>query len=140
MAIVIAQGGRWQECSCTAAGRSPASKPSGRSTSSTSSVLCTPSATLVVSQSPSACEYGNITAAIAAMPNDAQPKTISIKAGIYTEQLSITRNGKVTLVGETDTPQDYTSNKVTIQFSNGEALCCPWKTVIIALTSAPFGR
>ncbi|KAK3678397.1 hypothetical protein LTR78_001694 [Recurvomyces mirabilis] len=88
--------------------------------STTSSAACAPSATLVVSKFPGACEYSNISAAIAALPNDNQAKTIEIKAGVYTEQVSISRNGKVTLIGETSAPQDYTSNNVTIQFSNGQ--------------------
>ncbi|KAK6391431.1 hypothetical protein LTR65_004595 [Meristemomyces frigidus] len=87
---------------------------------SSTSASCTASATLVVSTSPGACEYSNVTAALAALPADSEAKTIQIKAGTYTEQLSITRNGKVTLIGETDFANDYTQNKVIIEFSNGE--------------------
>ncbi|KAH0261026.1 pectin lyase-like protein, partial [Aureobasidium melanogenum] len=61
----------------------------------------TPSATLVVSQNATACQYNNISAAIAALPNDSKPYTIYIEPGVYNEQISITRNGKVTLVGAT---------------------------------------
>jgi pectin methylesterase-like acyl-CoA thioesterase len=94
------------------------------SESGTVSTTCptpTPSATLVVSlNATSTCAYGNISAAISALPNDNQPYTIKIQAGIYEEQISITRNGKVTLVGESDAPSDYSQNLVKVQFSNGQ--------------------
>lgn len=79
----------------------------------------TPSSTLVVSQNPTADQYANVSQAIAALPNDGQAYTIYIQAGTYTEQISITRAGKVTLRGETSFKNDYTQNLVTIQFSHG---------------------
>ncbi|KAI5206522.1 pectin lyase-like protein [Aureobasidium subglaciale] len=79
----------------------------------------TPSATLIVSQNGTACQYNNISAAIAALPNDSKPYTIYIKPGTYNEQISITRNGKVTLLGETSFKNDYSQNQVKIQFSSG---------------------
>ncbi|KAI5251701.1 pectin lyase-like protein [Aureobasidium subglaciale] len=87
-----------------------------------SSSVCatpTPSATLIVSQNGTACQYNNISAAIAALPNDSKPYTIYIKPGTYNEQISITRNGKVTLLGETSFKNDYSQNQVKIQFSSG---------------------
>jgi pectin methylesterase-like acyl-CoA thioesterase len=78
-----------------------------------------PSSTLVVSKNPGPCEYGNITAAVAALPNDKKDYTIRIGAGTYVEQLFITRNGKVTLIGETSFTNDYTQNKVRVEISNG---------------------
>ncbi|KAI5271854.1 pectin lyase-like protein [Aureobasidium subglaciale] len=87
-----------------------------------SSSVCatpTPSATLIVSQNGTACQYNNISAAIAALPNDSKPYTIYIKPGTYNEQISITRNGKVTLLGETSFKNDYSQNQVRIQFSSG---------------------
>jgi pectin methylesterase-like acyl-CoA thioesterase len=75
---------------------------------------------LVVSLSPTGCQYGNVSAAIAALPNDSQPYTIMIMPGTYTEQISITRKGKVTLIGQTSYAADYSQNKVTIQISNGQ--------------------
>ncbi|KAI4719704.1 pectin lyase-like protein [Aureobasidium sp. EXF-10727] len=89
-----------------------------------SSSVCatpTPSATLVVSQNATTCQYSNISAAIAAIPNDSKPYTIYIKPGVYNEQISITRNGKVTLVGETSFKNDYSQNQVKIQFSSGRS-------------------
>ena len=105
---------------------SASAMPSASATASTStgaSSTCatpTPSATLIVSQNATDCKYANISAAISALPNDNQPYTIKIEAGQYNEQISITRNGKVTLIGETDSPADYRLNKVSVQFSRGE--------------------
>ncbi|KAF2851568.1 carbohydrate esterase family 8 protein [Plenodomus tracheiphilus IPT5] len=78
-----------------------------------------PSGTLIVSKTPGSCEYSNVTSAISALPNDKQPYTIKIGAGTYVEQLSITRNGKVTLIGATSSARDYTQNQVRIEISNG---------------------
>jgi pectin methylesterase-like acyl-CoA thioesterase len=83
------------------------------------SICPTPSATLVVSKNPGPCEFGNITAAINAMPNNGNNYTILIGAGTYVEQLSITRKGKVTLVGATNYTNDYTHNQVRVETSNG---------------------
>jgi pectin methylesterase-like acyl-CoA thioesterase len=99
------------------------STSTGSSTVSvSSSSVCatpTPSATLVVSQNATGCQYNNISAAIAALPNDSKPYTIYIQAGAYNEQISITRNGKVTLMGETSFKNDYSQNQVKLQFSSG---------------------
>ncbi|KAK3637774.1 hypothetical protein LTR56_011980 [Elasticomyces elasticus] len=111
-----------QLASASSAVPSSTSTSASASASGSASVTCptpTPSATLVVSQNATACQYPNVTAAIAALPNDSKPYTISIMAGTYTEQFSITRNGKVTLIGETTFANDYTQNKVRIQINNG---------------------
>ena len=102
---------------------SGSSVSTGSSTVSvSSSSVCatpTPSATLIVSQNATACQYNNISAAIAALPNDSKPYTIYIQAGVYNEQISITRNGKVSLIGETSFKNDYSQNQVKLQFSSG---------------------
>lgn len=112
------------QVSSTAIASSSSTTSSASSTASTStSISCptpTPSATLVVSLYATDCAYGNVSAAISALPNDNQPYTIKIEAGTYSEQISITRNGKVTLIGASDSPSDYSQNKVKIQFSNGQ--------------------
>lgn len=91
------------------------------STSASSSCAApTPSGTFTVSLNATTCQYGNISAAIAALPADSKPYTILIMPGTYNEQLSITRNGKVTLIGQTTYVNDYTKNEVKIQFSNGQ--------------------
>ncbi|KGO57953.1 Pectinesterase, catalytic [Penicillium expansum] len=68
---------------------------------------------------PTAGPYKNVTAAIAALPNDSQEYTIYVMAGTYNEQISITRTGKTILRGETTFENDYTQNTVTISYSNG---------------------
>ncbi|KAH7072297.1 pectin lyase fold/virulence factor [Paraphoma chrysanthemicola] len=78
-----------------------------------------PSGTLVVSKTPGPCEYSSVTSAISALPNDSKPYTIQIGAGTYVEQISITRKGKVTLIGATEFTKDYTKNEVRIEFSSG---------------------
>jgi pectin methylesterase-like acyl-CoA thioesterase len=99
--------------------------PSSTSNATTSAItsptasFCAPSATLTVSKAPGPCDYQNVSAAIAALPNDSKAYTIQIGAGIYDEQISITRKGKVTLVGATNSTRDYTQNQVTIRTSNG---------------------
>lgn len=102
----------------------PNSISSSSTTSVSSSSTCatpTPSATLVVSQNATACQYNNISAAIAALPNDSKPYTIYIEPGVYNEQISITRNGKVTLMGATSFKNDYSQNQVKVQFSSGRS-------------------
>ncbi|KAK3067466.1 hypothetical protein LTR53_015657 [Teratosphaeriaceae sp. CCFEE 6253] len=109
--------------SSTSSGAPASSTSASASASGSASVTCptpTPSATLVVSQNATGCQYPNITAAVSALPNDSKPYTISVLAGTYTEQFSITRNGKVTLIGETTFASDYTQNQVTVQFSSGQ--------------------
>ena len=95
---------------------------SSSSTSTAASATCAslvPSATLIVSLNATACQYSNVSAAVAALPNDSKDYTILIMPGTYNEQLSITRNGKVTLIGQTTYANDYTKNTVKIQFSSG---------------------
>ena len=105
-----------------AASVSASNTASSSSVSTSASVTCaapTPSGTLIVSLNATDCQYSNVSAAISALPNDSKPYTIMIAPGIYNEQLSITRNGKVTLIGQTTFVNDYTKNEVKIQFSSG---------------------
>lgn len=87
--------------------------------SAISSCTSATATTILVSKNPGPCDYSNVTAAINALPNDSKAYTIQIGAGTYVEQLSITRKGKVTLVGATNFTNDYTQNKVRIEISNG---------------------
>ncbi|KAH7084586.1 pectin lyase fold/virulence factor [Paraphoma chrysanthemicola] len=109
--------------SMTNSSNSISSTLSASATSSTiaasSCSVVAPSGTLVVSKTPGPCEYSSVTSAISALPNDSKPYTIQIGAGTYVEQISITRKGKVTLVGATEFTNDYTKNKVRIEFSSG---------------------
>ncbi|KAH7031705.1 pectin lyase fold/virulence factor [Microdochium trichocladiopsis] len=76
-------------------------------------------ATFTVAPTPASGEFGTVSSAVAALPADGQAYTIYIKAGTYEEQVSITRRGKVTLRGETTFENDFTGNKVLINFSRG---------------------
>lgn len=97
-----------------------ASMTSSATSAASACSITAASPTIVVSKTPGPCEFVNVTSAISALPNDGNPYTIKIGAGVYVEQLSITRKGKVTLRGFTDFTNDYTQNKVRIEFSRGE--------------------
>ncbi|KAJ4358780.1 uncharacterized protein N0V89_003364 [Didymosphaeria variabile] len=77
------------------------------------------SAGYTVAPTPTAGQYGSVMSAVAALPNDGQAYSIYILAGTYTEQVWVNRTGKVTLRGETQSPNDYSQNVVKIQFSYG---------------------
>jgi pectin methylesterase-like acyl-CoA thioesterase len=77
------------------------------------------SGVFVVSKNPGPCEYNSVTSAVNALPNDSKPYTIQIGAGTYVEQLSITRKGKVALIGASNFTNDYSQNRVRIEFSSG---------------------
>jgi hypothetical protein len=106
--------------SSSASGSLTASSVTASSTPSATCSMTTASPTLVVSKTPGPCEYANITAAISAIPDDKLAYIIEIGAGTYVEQISITRKGKVTLVGATDFTNDYSQNRVRIEFARGE--------------------
>lgn len=76
-------------------------------------------ATITVAPTPTTGQYGTLSSAIAALPDDSKEYTIYILAGTYEEQASITRRGKVTLRGETTFANDFTQNTVLIKFSHG---------------------
>jgi len=63
-----------------------------------------PAGTLYVSNSEPRANYTSIQAAIAALPNDPAPSFILIAAGVYNEQLNVTRSGPLTLLGQSDNP------------------------------------
>ncbi|KAL5116142.1 hypothetical protein ACEQ8H_005918 [Pleosporales sp. CAS-2024a] len=105
--------------SATSSVTSTISSPISTSASAAATCPTAPSATLAVSKTPGPCEFGTIQSAVNAIPNDAKSYTITIAAGIYVEQFSITRLGKVTLVGATNFANDYTQNQVRVQFSSG---------------------
>ncbi|KAJ5248590.1 hypothetical protein N7468_000041 [Penicillium chermesinum] len=76
------------------------------------------SSTLIVCKNPSKGQYLTVTAALAAIPDNGRPYTIYIKSGIYEEQITISRKGRVVLRGETSFKNDFTKNTVTIQYSD----------------------
>lgn len=63
-----------------------------------------PSGTLYVSSNDPQADFSSIQSAIRSLPNDTSPQIIRIGAGIYTEQLNVTRPGPVHLLGESDKP------------------------------------
>ncbi|KAK6068594.1 pectinesterase family protein [Seiridium cupressi] len=62
------------------------------------------SGTLYVSQNDTSADFSSIQAAIASLPNNTDAYTILIAPGIYTEQLNVTRQGPLTLLGQSDLP------------------------------------
>lgn len=63
-----------------------------------------PEGTLYVSQDDATASFTTIQAAIRSLPNDTSSHVILVGAGIYTEQLNVTRSGPVTLLGQSDRP------------------------------------
>ncbi|KAJ5669749.1 hypothetical protein N7462_010819 [Penicillium macrosclerotiorum] len=77
------------------------------------------SSTFVVSPNPSKGQFKDVSAALAALPNDGKPYTISVQSGLYKGQISVARKGKVTIRGQTSNMNDYAQNTVTIEFTKG---------------------
>jgi pectin methylesterase-like acyl-CoA thioesterase len=63
-----------------------------------------PDRTLYVSLNDTSADFQSIQAAIASVPNNTDAYTILIAPGIYTEQLNVTRQGPLTLLGQSDKP------------------------------------
>jgi pectin methylesterase-like acyl-CoA thioesterase len=63
-----------------------------------------PNGTLYVSHTDPAANFTTVQAAIASLPNDTTPYWILIAPGNYTEQLNVTRQGPLTLLGVSDWP------------------------------------
>lgn len=63
-----------------------------------------PDKTLYVSLNDTSASFQSIQAAIASIPNNTDAYTILIAPGIYTEQLNVTRQGPLTLLGQSDVP------------------------------------
>ncbi|KAF8055432.1 pectinesterase [Lyophyllum atratum] len=68
-------------------------------------------------------EFSTVQAAVNSLPNDSSARTIFIYPGTYTEQVSISRVGKTTILGSTTDTSSYTANSVTItqSLSAGQA-------------------
>ncbi|CAK7220324.1 hypothetical protein SCUCBS95973_004120 [Sporothrix curviconia] len=110
-----------QEAEATAASSSASTTVSASASASVSASASATvdSHTLTVAATPTAGQYGTVSSALAAVPNDGAAYEIYILAGTYTEQLTINRTGKVTLRGETTFPNDFTQNTVALQFADG---------------------
>lgn len=61
-------------------------------------------------------EFSTVSAAVNSLPNDSSSQSIFIYPGTYTEQVSITRSGPLTIYGYTTDTSTYKSNQATIQF------------------------
>jgi pectinesterase len=74
-----------------------------------------PSGAVVVRKSGTQSgEFSTVQAAVNSLPNDSSARVIFIYPGTYSEQVSITRSGKLTIYGSTTDTSSYTSNSVTI--------------------------
>ncbi|CAG9941745.1 unnamed protein product [Clonostachys rosea f. rosea IK726] len=63
-----------------------------------------PEGTIYVSNEDATADFPTIQDAVHSLPNDTTPYVILIGAGIYTEQINVTRSGPVTLLGQSDRP------------------------------------
>ncbi|KAJ2995286.1 hypothetical protein NUW58_g1316 [Xylaria curta] len=63
-----------------------------------------PPGTIYVSQADKRARFQTIQSAISSLPNDNTSHVILIAPGIYTEQLNVTRQGPLTLLGTSDRP------------------------------------
>jgi hypothetical protein len=63
-----------------------------------------PEGTIYVSQNDTSAGFQSIQAAILSIPNNTDAYTILIAPGIYTEQLNVTRQGPLVLLGQSDSP------------------------------------
>ncbi|KAL9712368.1 hypothetical protein Ac2012v2_003605 [Leucoagaricus gongylophorus] len=61
-------------------------------------------------------EFSTLSAAVNSLPNDSSSQSIFIYPGTYTEQVSITRVGPLTIYGYTTDTSTYKNNQATIQF------------------------
>ncbi|KAF8591882.1 carbohydrate esterase family 8 protein [Ramaria rubella] len=83
-----------------------------------------PSGAIVVRQTgATAGEFTTVQAAVNSLPNDSSAQSIFIYPGTYSEQVTISRSGPLTIFGSTTDTSSYTSNSVTITHneSAGEA-------------------
>jgi len=63
-------------------------------------------------------KFTSVQEAVLSLPNNTTPYTILILPGNYTEQVNVTRQGPLTLLGQTSRPNDATQNTVNIIWHN----------------------
>jgi len=63
-------------------------------------------------------KFTSVQEAVLSLPNNTTPYTILILPGNYTEQVNVTRQGPLTLLGQTSSPNDATKNNVNIIWHN----------------------
>ncbi|GMF68619.1 unnamed protein product [Aspergillus oryzae] len=79
--------------------------------------LSCPEGTILVSKTDPSAHFTSVQDAILSLPNDNTTQTILILPGTYKEQVNVTRSGPVTLLGQTDDPNNATKNKVTLTWA-----------------------
>ncbi|KAJ5111004.1 hypothetical protein N7532_001539 [Penicillium argentinense] len=75
-----------------------------------------PAGTIIVGNSTTA-DFPTLQSAITSLPDDTTPQIILLLAGIYVEQVNITRAGPITLLGQTKSPHDASKNEVTLTWA-----------------------
>ena len=66
-------------------------------------------------------KFKSVQQAVLSLGNTTTPATILIQSGNYTEQVNVTRQGPLTLLGQTNCPNDATENTVNIIWHNATA-------------------
>ncbi|KAB8077596.1 pectin lyase fold/virulence factor [Aspergillus leporis] len=79
--------------------------------------LTCPEGTIFVSKTDPSAQFTTVQAAIASLPNDNTTQTILILPGTYKEQVNVTRSGPITILGQTDNPNDATKNQVILTWA-----------------------
>ncbi|KAF5376573.1 hypothetical protein D9757_008268 [Collybiopsis confluens] len=102
---------------CAYAFLGSAAIPVGAPLEKRASRLTPPAGAVVVSKTPSSGQFSTIQAAVNSLPNDSSARTIFINAGTYSEQVSITRPGQLTILGATSNTASQASNQVIITHS-----------------------
>ncbi|CZR59142.1 related to pectinesterase [Phialocephala subalpina] len=109
----------------------PTSTPSASANATAShptSGTTPPSGAVLVSvNSAIANSFANLTAALASLPKDTTSQTIFIYPGSYTEQVSVSRDGPVKIIGyqSGSVGKTYTGNQVTVTYSRGLSVVAP---------------
>lgn len=85
---------------------------------STTSKSTSASASIITVAQDGSGQFTAINPAISFAQNSGYP-TVTIKAGTYSETVSVVATQTVTIIGENASPSDYTQNKVTISNSSG---------------------
>ncbi|KUJ22240.1 carbohydrate esterase family 8 protein [Mollisia scopiformis] len=80
-----------------------------------------PSNTVLVSQTDCSANFSTIQSAVLSIPNNTIPYTILVLPGNYIEQINVTRSGPLTILGQTNSPNDQSENSVTVYWTSADA-------------------
>jgi pectin methylesterase-like acyl-CoA thioesterase len=126
----------------------PVSSTNSTTSHPTSGTTPPSGAVLVSVNSSIANSFRNLTAALASLPADSTAQTIFVYPGTYTEQVSVSRAGKVTIIGYQtgSVGKTYSNNQVTISYSRGLSVVAPVaaghtdaETAVISTASSNIG-